>query len=128
METSRYDEIKLQADTIRHELGRVVAVRAMDLLAGANTLANLKESPKQAFRLLSQAYGLIYASQFARNAQGKPFITYEETRKLLQTLEQEGGLWDKERLLGEEKAEGSLRHLAAQIGERFGVLLEEIKK
>src|SRR3712207_4842813 len=66
METSRYDEIKLQADTIRHELGRVVAVRAMNLLVGANTFANLKENPKYAFRLLSQAYGLIYASQFVK--------------------------------------------------------------
>lgn len=128
METSRYDEIKLQADTIRHELGRVVAARAMNLLVGANTFANLKENPKHAFRLLSQAYGLIYASQFARNAQGQPFITYQETRKLLQTLEQEGGLWDKERLLGEEKDEGALHYLAAQIGERFGVSPEEIKK
>lgn len=128
METSRYDEIKLQADTIRHELGRVIAVRAMNLLAGANTFANLKENPKQAFRLLSQACGLIYALQFTLNAQGQPFITYEESRKLLQTLEQEGGLWDKERLLGEEKTEGSLRHLTAQIGERFGVSPEEIKK
>ena len=73
----------------------------MNLLVGANTFANLKENPKHAFRLLSQAYGLIYASQFARNVQGQPFITYEETRKLLQTLEQEGGLWDKDRLLWE---------------------------
>lgn len=128
METSRYDEIKLQADTIRHELGRVVAVRAMNLLVGANTFANLKENPKYAFRLLSQAYGLIYASQFARNAQGQPFITYDETLKLLQTLEQEGGLWDRERLLGEEKEEGSLHHLAAQIGKIFEVSLKEIEK
>lgn len=128
LETSRYDEIKLQADTIRHELSRVVAVRAMNLLVGANTFANLKENPKYAFRLLSQAYGLIYASQFARNAQGRPFITYEETRNLLQTLEQGDGLWDKERLLKEEKDEGSLRHLAAQIGQRFEVSLKEIEK
>lgn len=128
METSRYDEIKLQVDTIRHELGRVIAVRAMNLLVGVNTFANLKENPKQAFRLLSQACGLIYASQFTRNAQGKPFITYEETQKLLQLLKQKDGLWDKERLLGEEKNEGSLRHLAAQIGERFGVSLKEIDK
>ena len=44
----------------------------MNLLVGANTFANLKENPKHAFRLLSQAYGLIYASQFARNVQGQP--------------------------------------------------------
>src|SRR3712207_2455584 len=81
-----------------------------------------------AFRLLSQAYGLIYASQFVRNAQGQPFIAYDETLKLLQTLEQEGGLWDRERLLGEEKEEGSLHHLAAQIGKIFEVSLKEIEK
>lgn len=128
METSRYDEIKLQADTIRHELGRVVAVRTMNLLIGANTLANLNENPKYAFRLLSQAYGLIYATQFARNAQGKPFVSYDEVHSLLQTLEQGDGLWDKERLLGGEKSEGSLRHLAAQIGEKFGVSPKETEK
>lgn len=36
-------------------------------------------------------------------------MTKEETRQLLQELEKEGGLWDKERLLGEERKEGSLR-------------------
>lgn len=91
METSRYDEIKLQADTIRHELGRVVAARAMNLLVGANTFANLKENPKHAFRLLSQAYGLIYASQFARNAQGQPFITYQETRNFYRHWNKKAG-------------------------------------
>jgi len=30
--------------------------------------------------------------------------------------------------MGEEKDEGSLHYLAAQIGERFGVSPEEIKK
>ena len=122
METSRYDEMRLQADTIRQELSRVVAARAMNLLVGPNTFANLKENPRRAFRLLSQAYGLIYAAQFARNTQGKPFITNEETGNLLH------GLWDKERLLGREQTEGALHNLATRIGKIFGVSLEDIKK
>lgn len=128
METSRYDEMRLQADTIRQELSRVVAARAMNLLVGPNTFANLKENPRRAFRLLSQAYGLIYAAQFARNTQGKPFITNEETGNLLHELEKNDGLWDKEHLLGKEQTEGALHNLATRIGKIFGVSLEDIKK
>lgn len=128
METSRYKDIELRVDTIRHELSRVVAVRAMHLLTGANTFSNLKENPKYAFRLLSQAYGLIYASQFARNAQGRPFLTYDETQQLLHVLERDGGLWDSQRLMGSEQDEGSLRQLAAQLGAKFGISPKEIEK
>lgn len=128
METSRYEDMRLQADTIRQELSRVVAVRTMNLLVGPNTMANLKENPNRAFRLLSQAYGLIYAAQFTLNAQGKPFITYEETRALLNEWEKGDGLWDKKRLSGGVREAGSLYNLATRVGEKFGVSLEEIKK
>ena len=128
MTTSQYDEMRLQADTIRQELSRVVAVRAMHLLVGPNTLANLKENPRRAFRLLSQAYGLIYAAQFARNMQGKSFLTHEETGILLHELEKGDGLWDQERLLGREQTEGALYNLAVRIGEKFDVSPEDIKK
>ncbi len=128
METLRYEDIALRVDTIRHELSRVVAVRAMHLLTGANTFSNLRENPKYAFRLLSQAYGLIYASQFACNAQGDPFLTYDETRQLLHVLERDGGLWDRQRLMGGEQDEGSLRQLAARLGAKFGISLKEIEK
>lgn len=128
METSQYDEMRLQADTIRQELSRVAAARAMNLLAGPNTLANLEENPRRAFRLLSQAYGLVYATQFTLDSQGKPFITYEETRALLHELEKGEGLWDKERLSGGAQEAGSLYNLATRVGEKFGVSPEEIKK
>lgn len=128
MGASRYDEMRLQADTIRQELSRVVAVRAMNLLVGPNTVANLKENPRRAFRLLSQAYGLIYAAQFARNAQGKPFLTNKETENLFGELEKNDGLWDKKRLLGSEQAEGVLHNVAARIGEIFEISLNDLKK
>lgn len=128
METSRYDDMRLQADTIRQELSRVVAVRTMNLLVGPNTLANLEENPRHAFRLLSQAYGLIYAMQFTLNAQGKPSITYEETRELLHELEKGDGLWDKERLSGGVQETGALYGSAKRVGEKMGVSPEEIKK
>ena len=37
------------------------------------------------------------------------------------------GLWDKERLLGSEATEGSLKNVAASIGKRYGLTLDDIK-
>ena len=37
------------------------------------------------------------------------------------------GLWDKERLLGPETTEGSLKNVAASIGKRYGLTLDDIK-
>ncbi len=128
MQNSHYEDVKLQADTIRQELSRVVGVRIINLLIGGNTLANLKENPKRAFRFLSQAYGLIYASQFACDVKGYPLITYEEVRTLLQQLVQNDGFWETDRLLGDEKIEGSLRYIAARIGDKFGISPEEIRR
>lgn len=128
MDDFRYDDIKMQLDTIRTELSKVVAIRAMDFLIGDNTLVNIDENPKYAFLFVSKACGLIYASQFARNKEGKPLITYTEVKKLLDNLLQDKGLWDKERLLADEKTIGSLRNTAFVIGNKFGVSLQDIKK
>ncbi|UVV55936.1 DUF4856 domain-containing protein [Bacteroides fragilis] len=101
----------------------------MHLLVGPNTLANLKENPRHGRSVFFlEAYGLIYAAQFARNMQGKSFLTNEETGILLHELEKGDGLWDKERLLGREQTEGALYNLAVRIGEKFDVSPEDIKK
>lgn len=128
MQTGRYDEMRLQANTIRQELVHVVGARTMLSLVGDNTIANLKENPKNAFRFLSQAYGMLYTSMFASNAEGKPIISYDEMRIFLNALEKDGGLWDTERLLGDDLKEGSLLNIATKVGEKFGITLEEIRK
>lgn len=128
MEDFRYDDMKMQLDTIRTELSRVVAIRAMNLLVGDNTLVNIDENPKYAFLFVSKACGLIYASQFARNKEGKQIITYAEVEEMLDNLFQGNGLWDKERLLADENTVGSLKHTALSIGNKFGISLREISK
>lgn len=128
MKYSLYNEIYLHADTIREGTARVFAARAINSLIGVNTYANINDNIKYAFRLISQAYGMIYALQFATDKQGNPIMTYEETTSILQKLEQGHGLWDKERLIGDESQEGSLRQIAYLIGKKFGLSLDEFKK
>ncbi len=128
MKYSLHDEIKLHADTIRVEIAKVFAARAINSLIGVNTYANINDNIKYAFRLISQAYGMIYALQFATDREGNPIITYEETTSILQKLEQGHGLWDKERLTGNESQEGSLRQIASLIEKKFGLSLNEFKK
>lgn len=128
MKYSLHDEIKLHADTIRGEIAKVFAARAINCLIGVNTHANINDNIKYAFRLISQGYGMIYALQFATDKEGKPVMTYDETISLLQKLEQGNGLWEKERLTGDESQEGSLRQIASLIGKKFGLSLDEFKK
>lgn len=128
METARYEEMRLEADVIRQELSKAFGARAIMALIGNNTLANLKENPKYAFRFLSQAYGLLYSLQFTTDAQGNPVVSYQEMQELLNDLEKDGGLWEKDRLQGAIEQEGSLLNLASKVAKKFKISLEDIKK
>ena len=109
-------------------LSKVIAVRAMNLLTGVNTQANLQLYPQYAFLSLSQAYGLIYALQFARMPDGKPCFTYNEVREILDDFTSGGGLWEKERLLAGTDTKGSAMQIAARIGKVMNISLKEIEK
>ena len=78
----------------------MAAANALHLLTGSRTLSNLNEEPAHALPFLGQALGAIYALQFTRNAEGKPYFTYDEVKALIATLTAEGGMWERERLLG----------------------------
>ena len=125
---SRYDLAREQLQIIKRELSKVVGVRAMNSLIGPNTLVNMQENPKYAFGFISKACGLIYALQFTTKEDGTPFFTYDEVKALTDELRAGVGFWDKERLLANENRSGSLKNIAAKIGIRFGVALNEIEK
>ena len=84
-------------------------------------MSNLNEEPAHALPFLGQALGAIYALQFTRNAEGKPYFTYDEVKALIATLTAEGGMWERERLLGTTAQEGVLFQVAKQIKERYGL-------
>lgn len=128
METFRYDDMAAQAQIIRDELARVVIIRAMHLLVGENTLKNLEERPRYAFRFLSQAYGLIYAVQFLRRSSGEPYMTRTEVQGLLDDMRMGEGLWDSTRLLASVDTRGSLTNIAHRLGQLIGVSPQDIKK
>lgn len=122
----RYDEMKKHLRIIREELSRVVAIRAMSLLIGMNTLANLNEEPSYSFYYLSEAYGLIYTLQFTRKADGTPYFTYADIRELQKKLLKGNGFWEVNRLLSD--SDDSLKGIAQQIGQPFQISLESIKR
>ena len=128
METFRYSDMLAQAKIIKAELARVIIIRAIHLLVGDNTIANLEEQPKYAFRFISQACGLIYATQFLRDADGKPYFSYDEVKAILDSLNEGEGLWDGKRLLAGAETQGSLLNIATRLGKPIGIVPQDIKK
>jgi len=76
---------------------------------------------------LSKGCGSIYSLQFTLQPSGKPYFTYDEVKSYINLLTSGNGLWDKERLLSSETTEGSLKNVAASIGKRYGLTLDDIK-
>ena len=112
---SRTEQLRI----IRKELSRVIAIRTIHTLTGVNTLANYTESPKQAFKYLSQGYGFLYALQFTRKPDGSLYFTYAEVKALQNQLIAGTGLWNRSRLLAPAQTVGSLKNIAQQIAERY---------
>ncbi|MDO4771274.1 DUF4856 domain-containing protein [Porphyromonas sp.] len=128
METFRYEDMLTQAKIIKEELAKVIIVRATHLLVGENTLVNLDERPQYAFRFISQACGLIYATQFLRNAEGKPYFSHDEVEEMLSDLREGDGLWDAKKLLSGSEVKGSLSNIATRLCKPIGITPEDIKK
>ena len=123
----RYEEVQEHLRFIRAELSKVAAVRTMSLLVGDITLVNLDEDINNSLVFLSKGCGSIYGLQFTLQPSGKPYFTYDEVKSYINLLTSGKGLWDKERLLGPETTEGSLKNVAASIGKRYGLTLDDIK-
>lgn len=124
----RYEAMREHLRTIRRELSKVFAVRAMSLLVGENTLANVDEDISLAFESLSQAYGFIYSLQFAKNSEGENYFTREQIQNLLGQLMQTRGFWDRNRLASDVQVQGSLERTAFEVGKPFGISINDVKR
>ena len=124
----RYDEVLQQLQVIRAELSKVAAVRAMNLLVSDVTVGNLDEDINNALVFLSQACGAVYDLQFTVQESGKPHLSYEQVKSYINELTAGNGLWEKQRLLGDETMTGSLKYVAAQIGKTYGLTLNDVKR
>lgn len=122
-----YQLLNEKMQFIRGDLSQMMAIRAIHLLVGPNTLANLKSNTSQfAFYFISQAYGMVYGLQFTRKADGTPHLTLQETKNILALFTLGNGLWDTDRLQGGLDVEGSLLNIATRIGEIYDVKVEDI--
>ncbi len=93
-----YDERDEEADIIRENVSKVIAVRGIYYLQAAKTaLEQASPDYGDAFHSLSEAYGFIYSLQFTRvPGTNQPYLTHEEVDGLLEDLLGDGpnGLWD----------------------------------
>ena len=121
--------MKIHIRIIREELSKVAIARAINFLLSENTRSNLEEdSGSDAFASISKGYGLIYSLIFTRKANGETYISYEEIKNILQKLQQERGLWNKNKLLADENTEGSLKNIASELAKSFNISINDIKR
>lgn len=117
-----YASLEKNRNIIYDELSKAVIIRAMYLLLGRNTQANLTEDAPYAFHTLSQAIGIIRCLPFLRSGEsGEPYFTHEAIDTLLGELLADKGLWKTDRLLADEQTKGSLKHVASVIGKPIGI-------
>lgn len=116
-----YDLRNEQADIIRENISKVIAVRAVHYLeAGASGLGEANPDMASIFHELSEAYGFIYSLQFTRNPQtDAPYFSKEEVEAFLTDIMDDGdhGLWDVEA--------ATLTGISAEIATAFGFTTEE---
>lgn len=112
-----YTERDRQADIIKENLSRVIAVRSVYyLVQAADALEREPVEFGTAFHDLSEAYGFIYSLRFTRDlSAGQPFYSRAETLDLLDRMFGNGdnGFWTVE--------PATLRTLAQEIAARTGL-------
>ncbi|MEQ9468870.1 MAG: DUF4856 domain-containing protein [Ekhidna sp.] len=118
-----YDLRDVQADIIRANLSKVIAVRSVYYLeAGAAGLGEANPDMASIFHSLSEAYGFIYSLQFTRNPNtDAPYFTRAEVEAFLTDSMDDGdnGLWDVEA--------STLTSISSQIAEEFDFTVAEAR-
>ncbi len=89
-----YDLRDVQAEIIRENISKVIAVRAVHYLqAGKIKLA--ENDMASAFHQLSEGFGFIYSLQFTREPNaGAPYFSYAEVMAYIAELSTGNGFWD----------------------------------
>lgn len=115
MQYHLYKDLPMHVEKIKRYMQIMLVESIRKLLLGANTLANLNENPRYAFKSLSHAHGLIYALQFLSTPNDTPIFSYNEVVELQNDLLMGKGLWDTKRLLGAIEQKASLANIMVRI-------------
>ncbi len=94
-----YETRERQAEILRTEISRIVAIRAIFYLEqGAERLEAVANGPTAAFHALSEGYGFIYSLQFTTDTDNDdaPYFDRAGVQQLLDRMLGDGdnGLWD----------------------------------
>ena len=89
-----YDLRDVQANSIREQISKIIAIRAVYYLQGGkDTLATGDYA--SAFHALSESYGFIYSLQFTRQLNtNAPYFSHAEVTEFTDQLSQGNGLWE----------------------------------
>ena len=112
-----YDLRDEQAEIIREQMSKVIAVRAVHYLqAGKDKIA--ENDMASAFHQLSEGFGFIYSLQFTREPNtDSPYFSHDEVMDFLQELSEGNGFWDV--------SSDTLDAISLDIATRFGFSVVE---
>ena len=89
-----YEVRNEQAEIIRENISKVIAVRAVHYLQAGKTLLN-PDKMGPAFHDLSEGYGFVFSLQFTRKpGTDGPYFTKEKVDAFLTQLGKDKGFWD----------------------------------
>lgn len=124
-----YKDLQKQLNTIRLELSKAVAAKAIFMLLGPNTISNLDDEMQYAFTNLTEGYALLYALQFTIGENGISPYTYEEVVALQAKLSEGNGFWEKEKLVPSTTNDGStLRIVAKEVAQKYRLNIDNFLK
>lgn len=111
-----YDLRDTQADIIRTQLSKVLAVRAVHYLQGGKG-AIADGDMALAFHELSEGFGFLYSLQFTRNPNtDAPYFSHEEVMAYVTELTSGNGFW--------EVSSETLDTISAEVAARFNFSVE----
>ncbi|WP_422358982.1 DUF4856 domain-containing protein [Reichenbachiella sp.] len=107
-----------QAEIIRENISKVIAVRAVHYLQGGKALLEAQEYGG-AFHDLSEGLGFVYSLQFTRKPNtDSPYFTKAEVEQFYEDiLANENGLWNA--------SSTTLDQISQEIVDAFGLVLDE---
>lgn len=104
------------AETIRENVSKVIAVRAVYYLQGGK--ANLGTDWGSAFHDLSEGFGFVYSLQFTRQPNtNNPYFTKSEVDAFISQLTAGNGFWDI--------SASTLDTMSETIASRFGITVDQ---
>lgn len=105
-----------QAEIIRENVSKVIAVRAVHYLQGGKN--NLESDKAAAFHDLSEGFGFIYSLQFTRQPNTDvPYFTKSEVDAFISQLMEGNGFWDV--------SAGTLDLISQTIAAKFGFNVDQ---